>query len=139
MQWTTARLKADGPVIEVGVAVAESLERQLRQVGQAVPSPRTVLGLIDTGASTSTITPTLVADLGIQPHDKVMVATPGRSVLVPRYHVRLLFPPNGFVVKTYALMVPLGKTKLHCLIGRDVLAHADFRYEGRYGRFWLTF
>ncbi len=121
------------------MAVAESLERQLLQAGAVVPAPRTVLGLIDTGASTSTITPELVADLNIQPHDKVQVTTPGRTVLVRRYRIRLVFPPNGFVVKTYALMVPLGTTDLHCLIGRDVLAHADFRYEGRFGRFTLDF
>jgi len=139
LQWTTADLRANGPVINVGVAVAESLEQQLRHVGAAVPQPRTVLGLIDTGASTSTITPELVADLDIKPHDKVVMATPGRRVRVPRYHVRLVFPPNGFVVKTFALMVPLGNTQLHCLIGRDVLAHADFRYDGRFGRFGLAF
>lgn len=139
MRWTTADLRETGPVIDVGVAVAESLESQLRQAGAVVPAPRTVLGLIDTGASTSTITPELVTALGIQPHDKVVVTTPGRKVLVPRYRIRLVFPPNDFMVKTYALMVPLGKTELQCLVGRDVLAHADFRYEGRFGRFALDF
>ncbi len=121
------------------MAVAESLERTLRKVGADVPARRTVLGLIDTGASTSTITPELVAALNIQPHDKVEVTTPGRKMLMRRYHIRLFFPPNDFLVKTYALMVPLGNTDLQCLIGRDVLVHADFRYEGRFGRFDLDF
>jgi len=139
LQWSTADLRATGPIIEVGVDIEEWLEHQLAKGGETGPGPRNVRGLIDTGASNSTISPTLVDELGIRPIDKVLVQTPGGSGYVSRYRVRLYFPPNGFVVKAYALTASLGSSRLHCLIGRDVLAHADFRYEGRFNRFGLEF
>lgn len=139
MSWQTADLRLTGPVLELQVAVAESLERQLVRTGAPVPLPRQILGLIDTGSSVSTISPILAAALDTRPHDKVWVTTMGGRVQIPRCSVRLRFPPNGFEVKTHVLMKPLGGTRLQCLIGRDVLAHADFRYEGRFGWFELRF
>jgi hypothetical protein len=138
--WTTSSdLRATGPTIDIRVAVPQQLERVLRRDGAPVPRPRRVSALVDTGAHSTVISPAVVRDLGLHPVDRVAVETTGQQRQHARYRVRCLFPPNDFVVDLYAIELDITSRYIEGLVGRDVLAHADLVYEGRFNRWSLTF
>ena len=66
MPHITVMIGADGPVIDLGVAVGRSWQRRLAAQGIVVPSATTVRALIDTGSDLSVVHPQVLHQLGVQ-------------------------------------------------------------------------
>ena len=132
-------LQADGPVVEIRVAVGSAVEAALRATGTPIPGPLPSLAMIDTGATTSVIRQGLAAQLGLHAVGVTYVTTPSSTnVPCPEYMVRLVFP-NNVLFETTVIEAPLQSQSIQCLIGRDVLAHAVLVYIGYGNLFSLSF
>ena len=66
MPHITVMIGADGPVIDLGVAVGRSWQRRLAAQGIVVPSATTVQALIDPGSDLSVVHPQVLHQLGVQ-------------------------------------------------------------------------
>jgi len=132
-------LLAQGPIVEVQLAVGAILENLLKTQKQPVPAPITSLAMIDTGASATVVRDTLPPSLGLNPVSVVPINTPSSThVLCPVYLLRLVLP-NNVVVETTAIAAPLQNQHIQCLIGRDVLQHGVLVYIGYANTFSLSF
>jgi hypothetical protein len=132
-------LQADGPVVEIRIAVGSAVEAALRATGAPIPAALPSLAMIDTGATSSVIRQGLAAQLGLNPVGVTYVTTPSSTnVPCPEYLVRLVFP-NNVLFETTVIEAPLQSQNIQCLIGRDVLAHAVLVYIGYGNLFSLSF
>ena len=74
MPHITVMIGADGPVIDLGVAVGRSWQRRLAAQGIVVPSATTVRALIDTGSDLSVVHPQVLHQLGVQATGSIRTA-----------------------------------------------------------------
>jgi hypothetical protein len=132
-------LQQVGPITELGLAVPQALEDELRRRSEPVPTPTRLLAMIDTGASASVIQQGLATQLGLQPIGTTLINTPSSTgVSCYEYAVRLAFP-NNVVVEGTVIEAALQGQHIQALIGRDVLAHGVLVYIGYTGQFTLSF
>jgi len=136
----SANLRAQGPVIPLNIAVTRAAEQALQAGGQNVPGPVQVSALIDTGATISTIASGIAAQqLGLQPVGVVPVNTAGSTATpMPSYAVRLILNSQVWFETTAIEATHLAGQGIGALIGRDVLAHAVFIYQGGLNEFTLA-
>lgn len=136
-----ANLTQVGPIAEVLVGPSQALAKALQVKGSAVPQPIRVTAMVDTGASSTVITPSVVQALGVQPVGVQQMSTPStqQPVVVHQYDVSLHFPNGVTVHGARALEAPLGGQHIQCLIGRDVLQHGVLIYIGYARQFTLSF
>ncbi len=132
-------LLGDGPLIEVTFGLVPAAIKVLQDAGEPIPSPVKATAMIDTGASGTAVKAGLLAPLGLHPVGVVPVNTPtGSGVPCATYAVQLVLP-NGFVDVTVIEAGPLGGQNIQALIGRDVLQHGIFIYQGPSQQFTLSF
>lgn len=127
-------LKHHGPIISV------QLERPPDGSG-SWPPPLDVTALIDTGAGMVAIQAGVAEELGLEAIGSTTISTPTHEGYpATMYRIRLTFTA-GFYLELEAVEVPLhpGIPSYRCLIGRNVLKHAQFTYDGLSGTFSLTF
>lgn len=132
-------LQEEGPVVEVRLAVGETIEKVLHQDNQEVPTPVQVLAMIDTGATGTVVSKDIVKQLNLKPVGTTLISTPtSTNVKCYEYFVRLLFP-NTIFADAVIIAAPLQGQHIQCLIGRDVLRHSVFIYTGYINTFTLSF
>ena len=123
-------LTVSGPLVAVEVTLSAGAEAAEIKAGNPVPTPLTLSGMIDTGASATVLQQGLPAKLGLQPVGTTQVNTPtSQGVVCPLYSVRVVLP-SRIVVEVIAVEAPLAGQNIQCLIGRDVLAGGVFVYIG---------
>lgn len=133
------RLRDEGPLVTVRVGPARRAEEELRAKGRPVPDPIVVDALLDTGSGRSIIQRELARSLALTPVGAVEIDTPSSKDLpVLEYWVRFWFD-SLTSVEVKVLEAPLPVTRIRALLGRDVLAHARFVYDGVGEEFSLTF
>jgi len=121
------------------VWIGTPVEDAIKKAGEKVPDPVPAKGMIDTGASSSVIHPSIVQQLGLQPIGIVNISTPSsESILCYQYSVRIVFP-NRVIVQATAIEAPLKGQQIQCLVGRDVLALGVLVYTGYINQFTLSF
>ena len=128
----------------VVLGVPEQLEALLRKQGKPVPAPVSGVALIDTGASLSMVDSSAIEQLRVSPVGSVTLGTAGGTSQSALYPIRLaiVVPPNPPVVAASMAQIaagPLRQQGLLCLLGRDLLQHALFVYDGVSGRFTIAF
>jgi hypothetical protein len=139
---------SDGPVVDqvlwLGRAVAQALITQ----GRAVPTPQTIRALIDTGASRTAIHSAALGLIHSPPAGTAKVRRPeskGAFRVVDLHDVRLAFagvrtPSAGAAwVEIEAVAVMPADPGILALIGRDMLAHCQFLYDGWKGEVLLVY
>lgn len=133
-------MSSNGPIVEIQLWVSDALQNVLISANQAVPQPIRATAMIDTGASRTVITPSIVQSLSIQPVGVAHMITPSTTTPVPchEYDVRILFPSN-VITPTIAIEASLIGQHIQCLIGRDILSRGVLIYIGYTNTFTLSF
>ena len=101
------RLEADGPVVQVRIAISGALERKLQEQGQPIPRPVKAAAMIDTGAAHTVIQAGLAGQLGLHPVGVVYIATASSdNVECHVYAIRIIFA-SQVIAETTAYEAPL--------------------------------
>lgn len=144
----TTRLSPGGPEIAAAILVSTAKEQALNDAGLAVPQPQLLRALIDTGASTSAVEPSVLSALGLSPTGEIEIHTPstgGTAVRTPTYDVRVAIPSGRpgdlhFISETVQVIAcSLAVQSIQALIGRDILSHCTLFYNGADGFFTLSY
>jgi len=132
-------LRVRGPVMSIQIAIDTMTEESLRLQGDSVPTPVSVMAMVDPGATQTIIREDLVQRLNLKPLSALLVTTPvSTEVECYQFPVRLfLFPEVAF--ECAAIAASLQYQDIQCLIGRDILQHGIFIYLGHNESFTLSF
>ncbi|MGA9139287.1 MAG: retroviral-like aspartic protease family protein [Methanocella sp.] len=121
-----------GPVIDVEIAVPKGLAKILYREKEPVPRPITVSALIDTGATRTVVSSNVIKSLNLVPHDQTKVITATHDNIVAYHHHLSVTLPGGCVFElSDAVELPLINHGIECLVGREILKHGIFTYDGR--------
>lgn len=104
-----------------------------------IPHPRfeTCRAIWDTGAMSSTISPTLVSKLGLVSLGKVEMHHANGDAIVNTYAINLLLP-NRMEIHTLPVMEG-AMTDVDMLIGMDVISLCDFAITNKDGKTLFSF
>ncbi len=132
-EWTLA---AEGPEFRVQVSVHPALAQELMRRGDTPPPPIQGMALVHTGASQTLVDERIVDQLSIPPMGMQRLRTfLGDPVTLSTHFLRLELgderPWEGIVV---AAPLAVHRKETIVLIGRDLLRHAHFVYNGREAR-----
>lgn len=128
----------DGPVVELGVWVSRVMAHALIARGRGVAPPQTIRALIDTGADRTAVHPNALRLIASSPSGTILVrrAGSGSARRVALHDVRLAFggaagsPVGGSWIDLECAAVAPADPNILALIGRDMLAHCQFVYDG---------
>jgi predicted aspartyl protease len=135
-------LVAMGPIVEVIFSPTQAAVQAIQSAKQPMPAPLKSIAMVDTGATTTVVTPQIAQHLGLQPIGQIPMVTPTTStpVMSNQYAVDLHFPINGVQVRNVVVSeAGLIGQHIQCLIGRDVLQHGVLVYIGYMNQFTLSF
>ena len=135
------------PIVEAVFHVSKPRWKHLDQAHIGVPVPFNGLALLDTGASVSCLDPAVVNHLRLEERGIADVWTPSTGPKphpAPEYDVAIVIPPGRrgdapLVIDCLPVIESdlFSKQGMHALIGRDVLQHCIFHYNGS-GHFSLA-
>lgn len=144
----TLPIISEGPLVNIEVGWSRARAKVLRKTLQPVPPPVQFEALIDTGADTTCLDPTIIAQLGFLLGGITLANVPATGGLIPALEhdvsLRILHPSgNGILDLLFTdlliLELELGTVGYQALLGQDVLAQCDFLYQGPSGQFQLTY
>jgi predicted aspartyl protease len=115
-----------GAVIQVTITQPRIIRENLKQQGKIAPTI-SVNALIDTGASGTVITPRVADQLGLVHTGFQKVSSVQDEQQRPVYYGFIVFP-WGSGKEIPIVSCPL--KNFDCLIGRDILTHWHFTYNG---------
>lgn len=136
MPHLTAQITVGGPMLDIRIGVSDARAHALRKSGQPVPPPVPIRGLIDTGASSSAVDPSVLTALGIPPTGTISVLTPStgnQPHTCEQYDVEMVLVHPDLSLRMAALPVigsVLANQGFHALLGRDILEKCLFVYNG---------
>jgi hypothetical protein len=148
MPVTRVPIGSDGPVVDLVFWIGRAAAHALTAQGYAVPTPPTIRALIDTGASRTAIHPAALGLIHSPPAGTAKVRRPGSKGafrVVDLHDVRLAFagvptPSSGAAwAEIEAVAVMPADPGILALIGRDMLAHCQFLYDGWKGELLLVY
>lgn len=121
-------LNAIGAMLQVTITHPQSVQAQLQESGRQVPA-KAVKALIDTGASTTVITPGLASELGLVHTGYATIHSVQDQQERPVYYGLILFHWGGRA-EIPMVACPLPGAPFDCLVGRDILMHWHLTYNG---------
>ncbi len=141
MPYLTSRtntLRQEGPKIQVIFTVPPAIAVELQKEGKPIPSVQGI-GLIDTGASATSINKRIVDALGLLPLDVQTVHTAGGPSEQLLYDVGVGIPISPMLFNLQCPQGDFDGQAFDALIGRDVLSMCTLFYNGADGSFTLHF
>lgn len=135
----------DGPIFDLLVGVSQARQQMLEKHGFPVPPRVPVRALIDTGSSLTAVIRVVFQQLSLPgPVGSIDIVTPSTrdsSHCADLYDVSLALSHlgEGILFPSIRVIEFPGSDEVQALIGRDVLAHCHFTYDGPGGRFTLGF
>jgi hypothetical protein len=146
MPHLTLPISPGGPLIDILVGVSVPRQEALLNAGLPVPPPLPVRALIDTGASCSSIDPSILTALEVTSTGSVPVFTPstkpGHPHIACEFDVSILLSHPKLDWQYQAVRViesELAHQGFTALIGRDILKECLFSYDGPTDLFTLAF
>src|SRR5690349_9780279 len=136
MPHITLPLTDGRPLVDVRVGVSFPRAKALIDAGRTPPQAIPARGLLDTGSNCTSIDPSLLHQLNLEPIAETTVLTPstGHSPhSCMRYEVSLSFshPLLTFMLPAVpAIACPLCHQGIQVLLGLNVLSHCFFAYDG---------
>jgi len=133
-------LRTRGPILPVQVGIPTALARQMEAQGQTPPPPEEIPALVDTGASITAINVATAQRLGLQVTGSIQVGGATGVADQPQY-AALFRIPDPFVEWDPMTLTgaQLSGTPFEILVGRNVLCSMLLAYDGKQGRFSLSF
>jgi predicted aspartyl protease len=132
-------LRQQGAIVDVEVGPPASIAAAMREKGQTPPARQIVKGLVDTGASISTVDEGIAVSAGLQPTGTVELGGVGGSAQRTVYAARFGLPQYGVEFDPIEIAgVSIAFAPIQVLIGRDVLKRLQLDYSGPEGAFALT-
>jgi predicted aspartyl protease len=126
-----SNLQQTGPILEIQIAIPRDLFNVLKQNNQPISNPIKAIALIDTGATSSVVNPDIIRALGISPTGRIKISTPSDTdVDCNQFKLAFVFPNNVIIESSDVIEAPLKGQPIQCLLGRDILRHAVFIYNG---------
>lgn len=133
------KLRRDGALLQVQIGVPAAMAQQLRAEGKPVPPPQTAIGMIDTGASISTVSDAIAAAAGLQSVGSVPISGVGGTAERPVMSAMVGLPEYGVSVDPIEIVaVSINAPGFEILIGRDILQALELKYTGPHGIFNLN-
>jgi hypothetical protein len=123
-------LQNQGALIPVIITHPQAVAQRLAKENKQIQALQTN-ALIDTGALGSVITPRIAQHLSLIQTGFQMVTSVNNEQQQPAYFARLQFP-WGSGKDVQVICCPL-KGPFECLIGRDIMMHWHFTYNGKDG------
>lgn len=135
-----AVLAQRGPVVQVTVSVGQQIAAQVLQEGGELPPPVSGLALIDSGATGTCIDEEAAQQLKLPVIDVVKISSASHSEVEQSvYPIQIEVVGLPVTVNApRAIGAPLKSQGICVLIGRDVLQHCMFVYNGLSGSFSLS-
>lgn len=136
-----------GPVIDLVIGVSSARAKALQASGMAIPQVQSVRALIDTGASSTCIDPSVMIALDLQPTGTVPMLTPSTGSIpvdAETYDVSLMIPA-GTQTPLLVQNMPVSACVLfhgqgiYALLGRDVLSRCLLTYNGDINVFTIAY
>ena len=126
-----ADLQNTGPIVEVQIAPPKDLFNILKSQNKPISNPIKAMALIDTGATSSVVNPSVISGLAISPIGKVKISTPSDTdVECNQYKLAFVFPNRVIIEVSDVVEAPLQGQPIQCLLGRDILRYGVFIYNG---------
>ena len=109
MPHLSQQISASGPVLDLLVAVSRPRAQALHRLGQPLPPPVQIRGLIDTGASCTCVDPSALHSLNLTPTGTASIITPSTGAsahVVNQFDVSivLVHPQMQFVLDSVAVI-----------------------------------
>jgi len=135
------QLQARGAALQVEISIPSTLATVLQQTQAPLPTPHVGLALIDTGASITAVEEAVLRGLGLTATSVIEVEVPGGSAARSLYRCDISLPGTPIPTLPFNSVVGTGLARLgySALIGRDVLQHFQFVYNGAEGFWTLAF
>jgi hypothetical protein len=141
----TLQFQTGGPQLHLYVGVSQPRQQALKDAGLEVPQPILIRGLVDTGASSTAVDPTIIEKLGLSATGAMPILTPStgdKPHQANTFDVSIAVPLPPFNFNIAAMQVfesSLNVQGIQALIGRDILANCLLVYDGRANIFSLAF
>lgn len=133
-------LKSRGALLEVQIGVPASVASGIAARGGAVPTPKTLVAMIDTGASITAVVPSVANAIGLVQTGAIQLGGIGGTSMRPVYAASMGFGDPS-IPKLDPIQIAgadLPTEDFHVLIGRDVLKYLVLNYDGPRGMFSLA-
>ncbi len=129
------------------MGVSEARTSILEQLGLAASQFLPIQAIVDTGSTTTAVDPSILEKLDLTPTGRTPLIIPGKEpVFVEQYDVSLVIqsarkdqPPLIISTLPAICVELLDNQGFHALIGRDILSHCVFYYNGSIGLFTLSY
>ena len=143
----TLQVSPVGPIVTCFFAVSEPRRKAILAAGGQPPAAFQGLGLIDTGASCTSIDPSVITALNLTPTGRASVLTPSTGATLhetDQFDIALLIPADNLAPLFVSAMPVISSELLqaqgfHALIGRDVLQSCILTYNGSMNLFTLAY
>ena len=140
MKRSSPNIRATGAQLEVEIRIGSEAANILFAANLPITEPIKTVSLIDSGAISTLIQEGMGEKLGLKPISYADIITPSnqKTKKYPCYRVNIQFP-SGDAFDTSAVEMPLRFQGIGCLLGLDILIHAEFVLNGPEKRFSLQF
>lgn len=131
-------IKPQGALVLVFVGLSQPRVQAMQAAGVTAPKPVCGTFLLDTGATSTCVDPTLIAPLGLAPTGSVSIQTPstvGATHQCNQYDASIYIPGDrqgvGFVIPALPILeTHLSSQGIDGLIGRDIIDRCTLVYVG---------
>jgi predicted aspartyl protease len=131
-------LQLRGPILQVSLTIEQNAGKGLLAKGQTVPTPRSGLALIDTGASNTCVDEQTAKDLRLPIIDVANMQSASHEKHSCNVYPVQIITPIVTLNAPRAMGAALASQGLLVLIGRDVLQNCNLFYNGPAGQFTLS-
>jgi len=133
-----AALQLRGPILQVSITIEQNAGKGLVAQGKTLPTPKSGLALIDTGASNTCVDEQAAKDLGLPVIDVANMQSASHEKHECNIYPVQIITPIVTLNAPRAMGAALAPQGLLVLIGRDVLQNCNLFYNGPMGQFTLS-
>ena len=133
-----AALQLRGPILQVSITIEQNAGKGLVAQGKTLPTPKSGLALIDTGASNTCVDEQAAKDLGLPVIDVANMQSASHEKHECNIYPVQIITPIVTLNAPRAMGAALASQGLLVLICRDVLQNCNLFYNGPMGQFTLS-